>query len=384
MGLAGQGQLVDVGVAAGGEVLDRVVSLGLIERPAAAGFGAAPIPGEQRQPLRGGGIAFGPPEIQDLLGVIVEHGQVVVRVRRSGDDIAHRQSGAATGVGPPGHGQVVVRVRRSGDDIAHRQSGAATGVGPPGRRFQLTEGGGHHDGGGDAVELSHLLAVDRDRQRGAQCVVVALFLRPRVELAVPGVGGAVFGDHDVEQGPGDRIDPAADLTHAVRPLGADDQAAPALLEVFVGFGAVGVDQVDQVLGDLPQPVGIQVAAVGGEIGLDPVAGGVVDPAGQPVQGLADDVFVLGAEPTVGDRLGHMSQLGGQFLAGQRAPGPEPTGRPQPAIRLGTGDPQPQRQHLTPAGLPELVWIGLGHQMRGETAFDRRPLPGDGLERIEPG
>ena len=63
VGSAGQGQLVDVGVAAISPVAQRVMDLGAVGRDWAAGFGAAAVAGDEHDPLGGGGGASGAEEV---------------------------------------------------------------------------------------------------------------------------------------------------------------------------------------------------------------------------------------------------------------------------------------------------------------------------------
>jgi hypothetical protein len=154
------------------------------------------------------------------------------------------------------HRQVVMRVAGQADDVAHRQQGATTGDRIPGRGFEVLQGGGHDDGGGQAVVAAQLAggqhgAADRD-----QGVVLALgqgaSVGAGVVAGVPvharggvvGVARAAGGrgrHHRVEGGAAFGVEQAGDLAHPVGALRVDgDPAAPR--PVDVGEVAVGVQQ----------------------------------------------------------------------------------------------------------------------------------------------
>src|SRR5436305_14768102 len=71
---AAQGEVIDVGLAIVGPVVDRVVYLAVGPGYNAAGAGTAPIPGQQHDALISGGDAPGAPQIQCAAGVSVENG----------------------------------------------------------------------------------------------------------------------------------------------------------------------------------------------------------------------------------------------------------------------------------------------------------------------
>ena len=88
--------------------------------------GTAAVSGVQHNPLRGGREAFGVSQVERLAGVLVEHRQVVMRVRREADHVGHRKQRPAAGDGMAGTG------------------------------FQFLQGGGHDDGGRQPVVLTQL------------------------------------------------------------------------------------------------------------------------------------------------------------------------------------------------------------------------------------
>src|SRR5689334_299768 len=92
----GEGEVGDVGGAAAFPVVD-VVDLGPVAGHGAAGPGAAAGGGVQHDPLRRGGESFGAAEVERLVGVAVEHRQIVVRMAGHPDQVRHRQQAAAAG-----------------------------------------------------------------------------------------------------------------------------------------------------------------------------------------------------------------------------------------------------------------------------------------------
>ena len=64
VGPAGQGHVVDVGVAALGPVFGGVMHLGAVGADGAAGFGAPTVAADEHDPLRGGGDAFRAEQLQ--------------------------------------------------------------------------------------------------------------------------------------------------------------------------------------------------------------------------------------------------------------------------------------------------------------------------------
>ena len=154
------------------------------------------------------------------------------------------------------HRQVVVRVGGQADHVAHRQQGATTGDGVPGRGFEVLQGGGHDDGGGQAVVAAQLAGGEHGAADRDQGVVLALGQGALVGAGVlAGVAvhtrGGVIGvalaaggrgrHHRVPGGAAFGVEQAGDLAHPVGALRADgDPAAPG--PVDVGEVAVGVQQ----------------------------------------------------------------------------------------------------------------------------------------------
>ncbi len=87
VGLAGQGHLVDVGVAAVGPIRGGVMDLAAVGADGAARFGAAAVAGDQHDALCRAGDAAGPEIVEGGSGGMVEHRQMVVGVRRHPDDV---------------------------------------------------------------------------------------------------------------------------------------------------------------------------------------------------------------------------------------------------------------------------------------------------------
>ncbi len=76
---AGEGELVDIGVAAVGPLID-VVDFSVVPGDIATGCGAAAFKGVQDESLVAGGDAFGAAEVEGPLGVLFVDAQVVVGV----------------------------------------------------------------------------------------------------------------------------------------------------------------------------------------------------------------------------------------------------------------------------------------------------------------
>ena len=90
VGSAGQGEVVDVGLAGvGGPAVD-VVDLGPVARCGAARTGAAAVAGVQDDALAGGGEAFSAPAIEFFGVVFVVDDQVVVGLGGQPDHLTHR------------------------------------------------------------------------------------------------------------------------------------------------------------------------------------------------------------------------------------------------------------------------------------------------------
>ena len=89
VGAAGQGEVVDVGVAVVVPVGDGVVGLGVVAGGGAAGAGAAAVAVEQHDALGGGGEAFGASEVERFVGVLVVDGEVVVGGGGHADEVGH-------------------------------------------------------------------------------------------------------------------------------------------------------------------------------------------------------------------------------------------------------------------------------------------------------
>jgi hypothetical protein len=113
-------------------------------------------------------------------------------------------------------------------------------------------------------------------------------------------GGGEFGQDRFGGGAGFGCDPAAQRRHAVGMLVAQGDAA-ACGAVVVAELAVGVEVGGDAVGDLGQCVGPKLAGMPGQIVFGGVAGGGVDPAGQPLDESADDGDVGG--PDVAGALG---------------------------------------------------------------------------------
>ena len=99
VGWAGQDFFVDVGVAVVFDPALGVVDLGAVGGDGAAGFGAAAVSCVEDDAVCGWGEAFGASAVEDLVGVAVEDGEVVVGVGGHADEVAHGDEGAAGGDG---------------------------------------------------------------------------------------------------------------------------------------------------------------------------------------------------------------------------------------------------------------------------------------------
>ena len=83
---AGQGEVVDVGLAVVGPIVYGVMDLAVGPGHGTAGAATAAVPGEQHDSLVGGGDAACSAEVECTAGVFVEDGQVVVGVAGQLDD----------------------------------------------------------------------------------------------------------------------------------------------------------------------------------------------------------------------------------------------------------------------------------------------------------
>ncbi len=88
VGSARQAELVDIGLSVIGPIAGGVMDLAAVGGHGAARFCAAPVAGDEHDPLRRGGDAAGAEQIQRRTGGPVEHREVVVGV--SGHAGSHR------------------------------------------------------------------------------------------------------------------------------------------------------------------------------------------------------------------------------------------------------------------------------------------------------
>lgn len=205
-------------------------------------FGDEPVvhTAGQDEALVDGGAAFGAPEVQNSSGDIVEHGQAQVGVGGQTDDISGRDLGAVGGVSGAGAG-----VEFGGADSDDDGDGQPVVVAEsPGGQGAASEG---HQRvmlalpGGAGVGVDVILA---GSARGAGGVVV------RVAHALAGE----CGEDRSQVGPEFRGDCQPHLGHAVGVLLTEDAVATVATALFdlviVGFGSVGVEDVQQVVGGL--------------------------------------------------------------------------------------------------------------------------------------
>ena len=261
---AGQGEFVDVGVAAVLPVALGVVDLAAVWWGGAVGFGAAAFQGVQGQALARAGGAAGASVVELDLSGIVEQREV--------------------GVGPAGGGHP--------DESGDGQLGAAAGVGQPGGGGEFGQGGGGHDGDGKPVVLAQGPGGQHGPAHGLQCVVAALGGAAGVGVDLVLCGDAVearglvlgvavsgcgqFGERRIQGGAQFGSDPAGEPAHAVQALSPEGQAAFAGVLAFVVEGAVGVEVAQQLAGEFAQPFRGQSAGEPAELGFGGRSGARVE------------------------------------------------------------------------------------------------------------
>jgi hypothetical protein len=104
-------------------------------------------------------------------------------------------------------------------------------------------------------------------------------------------GGGQLGEHDVEQGGGLGVEVTSDRGHPVAALAAHLQTALGLLVVVVGFGAVGIDDLDKVIGELLQILRTHALRPPRQVTLGVGARRLVDPWWELGEELANNLDV---------------------------------------------------------------------------------------------
>lgn len=147
--------------------------------------------------------------------------------------------------------------------------------------------------------------------------------------------------------------------HPVGALATDDDAATAT-PVSVGVVAVLIDEREQAVGDLAEPVRIQIGGMTGQLALCAELGLEVHADRQLGEELAYLGDVFGPDDPLGLTAGHVRHQGLQRFARQRDPRAKVGGLCHPPLRIGGADPQPRCQRPGQLG-PEFLGGGLGGQ-----------------------
>ncbi|SLI10213.1 Uncharacterised protein [Mycobacteroides abscessus subsp. abscessus] len=295
---------------------------------AAAGHGAAPVLGQQHQPLGQGGGAAGPAQMQ-----------------RQAVAVEQRQPRAAVG------GEL--------QDVGDRQQRAAGGQPVAGALLQISQTHRDHDIRGQAVDGprrlrgEHAFAQGEQRvviplTRGAGVVAYLLFGGFAVEagVLVSGVAhprGGVALQQRLQGGPRLRRQQPVEGPHPVGALLADPDVGQGLA-VLIGELPVLVEQVEHVRGGCPERFGAEFAGMLGQLFFGVGPGLEVHEAGQLTEEPPHMLDVLGADQPLRLTARERGHGGCHWLAGQRGPRPQQRRLIQPAARLRGRNPQPLRQH----------------------------------------
>ena len=194
-------------------------------------------------------------------------------------------------------------------------------------------------------------------------------------------GGGVLGEDDLPDRPGFGGELALDSGHPVGALFARGQSAFAGAFGVVGFGAVLVEQEQGQVGGVLEFLGADADGGADQFDLELPAGGGVDEARHPVDGLADhfDVFTVDQPLCLGG--GGRGQYRGQRQPDQRAARPQQCGFGQSAVGLAARDAPPGGEYVLPGLGAQLPRRGLDLQPGQDAVGLGGQLTSQGLQFV---